>query len=503
SLRSECETIRFSGSLGAVFDFLEAIASSASNALKRIEEGKQRNKVMIVLLVVIVEAMKGLEQEEGATVAPPQSPNPEVEHPPATQDRECIKGGDASGINGYATDVPVLNGVASDHTKDEPASSSIVPDAAAPSASEELWDAGGESKEVLLSKLQDELKKARAEVRLRDEEVTRLSRVREEVEAELEELTASLFQEAHNMVREANEREAASERALKECRMQADVLTAEVAALKALVLTSTPSRPNPHLHPQISGATPREDGTSFNRKHRRSPSHFNLKYGRESSPPESPCKEQQAQLQQAPSSVAVLEAANVPGREDWEVDPILQQEFMIWRTNPSLDSSDRFLERVFQEDIKPSLTFANEELGEKVMAAVKDGQVFIEAIPDKSKILFPRCSQGVFLQLHEKYGRALMWNTQAQFGARKCALLGVSRTCNYRMKLGDQEQWHCISQLCRNRIIAVCDFLNYLRYIERGLVKSSAHETFWEVTRLRKEMVLARLGLPPSVQSTT
>lgn len=30
----------------------------------------------------------------------------------------------------------------------------------------------------------------------------------------------------------------------------------------------------------------------FIRKHRRSPSHFNLKYGRENSPPESPVKEQ-------------------------------------------------------------------------------------------------------------------------------------------------------------------------------------------------------------------
>ena len=82
---------------------------------------------------------------------------------------------------------------------------------------------------------------------------------------------------------------------------------------------------------------------------------------------------------------------------------------------------------------------------------------------------------------------------------RKCALLEAPRQCHYRMRMGDQEnQWHSISQICRNRvslssyyisnldllfiklffyvlsqIIAVCDFLNYLRYIERGLVKSS------------------------------
>jgi Rab-3A-interacting protein len=49
-------------------------------------------------------------------------------------------------------------------------------------------------KEQAFARLQEELSKAHQELRLRDEEVNRLSRIREEVEAELEELTASLFQ---------------------------------------------------------------------------------------------------------------------------------------------------------------------------------------------------------------------------------------------------------------------------------------------------------------------
>ncbi len=53
------------------------------------------------------------------------------------------------------------------------------------------------------------------------------------------------------MVRDANTRQAAAERSLAEARMQVEVLTAEVSALKTLVLTSTPAKPNPHLHPQI------------------------------------------------------------------------------------------------------------------------------------------------------------------------------------------------------------------------------------------------------------
>lgn len=76
---------------------------------------------------------------------------------------------------------------------------------------------------------------------------------------------------------------------------------------------------------------------------------------------------------------------------------------------------------------------------------------------------------------------------------RTCALLQVPRLCFYRMSVGKEETWYSISQICRNRvsvcllllncfrylsrqhfqIIAVCDFLNYLKYIQRGLVKSS------------------------------
>ena len=65
------------------------------------------------------------------------------------------------------------------------------------------------------------------------------------------------------MVREANVRQANAEKSLKESQMQIEVLTAEVAALKTLVLTSTPSRPNPHLHPQIDprGNRPKDDSS--------------------------------------------------------------------------------------------------------------------------------------------------------------------------------------------------------------------------------------------------
>ena len=57
----------------------------------------------------------------------------------------------------------------------------------------------------------------------------------------------------HFQVGEANIKAAASERSLAEANLKIDGLVTEVAGFKDMVLTSTPSKPNRHLHPQISG----------------------------------------------------------------------------------------------------------------------------------------------------------------------------------------------------------------------------------------------------------
>ncbi|XP_026562518.1 guanine nucleotide exchange factor for Rab-3A isoform X5 [Pseudonaja textilis] len=116
--------------------------------------------------------------------------------------------------------------------------------------------------------LKEELRRAQKELKLKDEECERLSKVREQLEQELEELTASLFEEAHKMVREANTKQAASEKQLREAQGKIDMLQAEVTALKTLVITSTPSSPNRELHPQLQSPTK----TAFRKGHGRNKS---------------------------------------------------------------------------------------------------------------------------------------------------------------------------------------------------------------------------------------
>ena len=54
------------------------------------------------------------------------------------------------------------------------------------------------------------------------------------------------------------------------------MLQAEVTALKTLVITSTPSMPNKHLHPQLANGTDGGKPQEFVKCHRRSTSHHNF-----------------------------------------------------------------------------------------------------------------------------------------------------------------------------------------------------------------------------------
>ncbi|XP_065927495.1 guanine nucleotide exchange factor for Rab-3A isoform X2 [Magallana gigas] len=303
-------------------------------------------------------------------------------------------------------------------------------------------------KEHAYGRLQEELSKAQEELKLKDEECEKLLKVRDQMCEELEELTASLFEEANNMVQDANIKRMHSEKRLIEAQQQIEVLQAEVVALKQLVLTSTPSSPNKHLHPQIAAtmSTEKEKPKSskpFWKTHRRSTSHHEF-------------------TKEARQEVEAQQEAKADRCK--EIDSTIYEEFVEWRRTPSLELSTAFLNRMYVEDIGPCLNFSNVALAEKVKSCVASNSLTIEPIPGDSS--YPR----------------------------RCRLTENNKLCNYKIKLGENSDWYSISQLCRNRIAAVCDFYTYIRYIYQGLVKSEDKEAFYEIVRLRKKMALSRLG---------
>ncbi|XP_077356689.1 rab-3A-interacting protein isoform X1 [Festucalex cinctus] len=304
-----------------------------------------------------------------------------------------------------------------------------------------------EVREKGYERLKDELAKAQRDLLLKDEECERLSKVRDQLGQELEELTASLFQEAHKMVREANVKQSNAEKQLKEALGKIDVLQAEVQALKTLVLSS-PTSPVGEL-PNVGGGK-----AAFRKGHSRNKSTSSAILGTQADP----------------------SATQPIVRECREVDAQLFSEFKAWKEDPTLDRRCCFLERVYREDIYPCLTFSKSELGSSILESVEQNTLSVEPVG--------------FQPLPVVKASAVECG-----GPKKCALSGLTKNCKHRIKFGDSSNYYFVSPYCRYRITAVCNFFTYIRYIHQGLVKQQdAEQMFWEVMQLRREMSLAKLG---------
>uniref|UniRef100_UPI00358FEF9B guanine nucleotide exchange factor for Rab-3A-like n=1 Tax=Myxine glutinosa TaxID=7769 RepID=UPI00358FEF9B len=324
-----------------------------------------------------------------------------------------------------------------------------------------------EIKEKGYERLKEELTKAQQELKLKDEECERLSKVRDQLGQELEDLTASLFEEAHKMVRDANLKRVTAEKQLAEAQGKIDVLQAEVIALKALVLTSTPSSPNRVLHPQLQAQA---KGAMFRRGHTRNKSTSSAM-----PVPAVPSPEPAKTTDASTRSNKELGAFPAAAQQTNDVDILLFIEFKVWKDSPTFDKNCFFLKRIYCEDVEPCLSFPKSELARAVLKAVEDNTLSIEPVGTQSlpvvKASAIECG-----------------------GPKKCALTGQSRACKHRIKLGESSSSYYISPSCRGRITAVCNFFTYIRYIQNGLVKQDVEQMFCEVVKLRYEMSRAKLG---------
>ena len=110
-----------------------------------------------------------------------------------------------------------------------------------------------------------------------------------------------------------------------------DGLQTEVSALKTLVITSTPSMPNRHLHPHLRPRSAGGRGGAGSEGSGRGGAGGSE--GSESGPP-SPSREGQA----GPGSQGEEE-----GRQEACIDPVLRAEYITWKKSPSLEPSCVFL----------------------------------------------------------------------------------------------------------------------------------------------------------------
>ncbi|XP_062440451.1 rab-3A-interacting protein isoform X2 [Rhea pennata] len=270
--------------------------------------------------------------------------------------------------------------------------------------------------------------------------------VREKGYERLKEELAKAQREAHKMVKEANVKQAAAEKQLKEAQGKIDVLQAEVAALKTLVLSTSPTSPTKEF--QSGGKAP------FKKGHVRNKSTSSAMGG----------------------SHQDLTMMQPIVKDCKEADLSLYNEFRSWKDEPTMDRTCPFLDKIYREDIFPCLTFSKSELASAVLEAVENNTLSIEPV-GLQPVRFVKASA-------VECG-----------GPKKCALSGQSKSCKHRIKLGDSSNYYYISPFCRYRITSVCNFFTYIRYIQQGLLKQQdVDQMFWEVMQLRREMSLAKLG---------
>lgn len=186
-------------------------------------------------------------------------------------------------------------------------------------------------------------------------------------------------------------------------------LESEVTALKAMVITSTPSMPNKSLNPSHHRVTALDTSSSG-----------------DLASPSSPGRER-------PHRDSVDSGAS-SGETDRHIDPILRQEYLSWKKAPDMSESSLFMSRIYREDVELCLQFPATELSAKVRAGIHANTLcLIPVKPDTGE------------------------------NPRNCALLQQPRTVRYKLVLDGEKEEHYICQLARNRLASVCDFLTYCR----------------------------------------
>lgn len=283
------------------------------------------------------------------------------------------------------------------------------------------------------------------------EENEKLNTTKSNMDSEMHTLTENLFEEAYKMVDTAKEEKGLAVKKLADAAGKIDAMETEMSALKNVLHatptsalkvkpTSTPSPHSKHRKPNVKKAI-------------RKLSKKVKAYSRPSADSAAPH--------------VLLEHKNeVKGAclGEGQVDPNDLLCFKDWLHDVSREDHP-YLLNIMICDVRPCLHFSNKHLSEQVLIAVQNNELLMESLSaDQEK--------------------------------RTCVLSGCEEiTCTHRMQLAPSQHWQYISQHCRDRIAAVCDFYMYMSHIQKGILKSEASQLFWQVNRLRAQMSLARLTL--------
>ncbi|CAO3657579.1 unnamed protein product [Mucor hiemalis] len=190
--------------------------------------------------------------------------------------------------------------------------------------------------------------------------------------------------------------------------------------------------------------------------------------------------------------------------DDTYLDSSFQSQTNTMEVN-TLQTPVDFMSRVEVEDIEPCLQFGRPDSHmcvKTLMEHMKVAPCFIEPITLKEARNLPSptnaISSAYYRPLWEKLVLSYIPPHQLECSAcgNKCrasANITKHNEVYYRFRLKDTEDWLFIDQNCRDRLVAVCDFYNFINNIRMGLYKQrSLHDLYLENIKLRLNIFYSR-----------
>eukprot|EP00126_Sphaerothecum_destruens_P005216 Sdes_comp18648_c0_seq1m8854 len=132
------------------------------------------------------------------------------------------------------------------------------------------------------------------------------------------------------------------------------------------------------------------------------------------------------------------------------------------------------MKRCFDEDIKPNITFQRNNM-KWIFNMIKSNALIIEKLPAQL-FVHTMCQMSLSFQF--------------------CKYKYIYTKTSQSTQNPDPDCWNLMGEPAYFRIVSVIEFYNYVRYICQGIVKSDMLAIYCKTMLLRKNMSLAKLGLP-------
>ncbi|KAI8991818.1 hypothetical protein BDF20DRAFT_909543 [Mycotypha africana] len=159
----------------------------------------------------------------------------------------------------------------------------------------------------------------------------------------------------------------------------------------------------------------------------------------------------------------------------------------------------KYMKCCLRDDIEPCLRFGpNPRMtSKKIIDAILVKSCFVE-----------ECSESFFSEQESRQVKeeatATLWErfttSSIFFGCQACGRKikdpkKRAETLKYKFRISYFDEWACIDRYCRDRLMAVIEYYDFVRHLRAGAYKHrSLHELYQESTRLKLQVFLARMG---------